>query len=1282
MKTISAAVISLAFLAAWIAPSRAADPAIFGPLTIEDGGRARVFEMATDEIHVRKAAPGRAERRIAPVQTPAALRTEVTRLRAAGEDAAPVLYEAGEPRDALHRRVLTDGIRVELDPGADPAAVAAAAGAAGHGPAPVPGHFVFRAASPFDAPDLAARLRAVPGVRAAEALLARQQSKRFVPNDTLFAQQWHLRNTGAGGGTAGIDINVTNVWDTYRGTNMTIAIVDDGLQLTHPDLASNVNTVIDHDWNDATPDDPSPDVTADYHGSSCAGVAAGRGNNALGISGAAPEARIVGLRLIAASTTDADEAEAMTWSNATIHVKSNSWGPNDDGITLEGPGPLTIAALSNACTSGRGGRGTLFFWAGGNGLDANDNANYDGYANSPYTIAIAALTDGGAQSWYSEPGACLVVTAPSSGGATDIYTTDLVGEDGYNYTGATGETSDKNYTATFGGTSSAAPLAAGVGALILQANPNLGWRDMQEILMRTARVVSPSDTDWKTNAAGFHFNHKFGAGLINTRAAVTNALAWTNLGPRLSFATTQTNLALSIPDNSTGGVTRTFNVSTNLRLEHVTVTVNITHASRGHLAISLTSPSGITSRLAEPHADTGDHYTNWTFMTVRDWGESMQGAWTFKVADLTNGTVGTLQSVGLTFYGTAMAALSNQPPALAPIGPKTILATNLLSFAVTAADLTDGDPVRLWATNLPAWASFPAVTNAGAVTNTFTGAPMAAGTHLVTFFTADKDGTNSETVAITVTDGSAPVVLLSENFDASTSVPTGWTHSGTANDTASTHYSSSPNCRSLGISAWIATPAVAHPTQLVFYADASSSGNGKTGTVEYAINGGAWTALAAFQVSTAGSTQTVALAGTPNLSGQTNVQFRFSSSFSTWYLDSVVVLGTASGGGPVRSPPTLNPIGAQSATVSNLMQFAVSALPTDGDTVTLWAEGLPSGASFVSTGETGVFTWANAQPVGVYTSVFRAADADGTNSETVALTVLPGSSASAALAFYDFDGAGGAFDAAPDSTNAQVMAGSVATGDGAMSSASGVSGLAASDTGWTTALSNCFTFTVGPVAGKSVSIAALLFADRRSSTGPTTWRIRSSADGYASDLASGSTHSSFATNMASFLLGGLSNAVTFRVYGANASASSGTWRMDNLTVLGSVDGSGGGAADTDGDGLPDEWEAAYTNSATAMSASADPDGDGADNGQEYTMDTVPTNALSVLKIGTLRAEGGWAIEFVSSSNRNYALQVSTNPAVPESWTDVAAAVRGSNSVTTLRDAATTPRFHRLKVTLP
>jgi subtilisin-like proprotein convertase family protein/subtilisin family serine protease len=621
---------------------------------IRDAQQDREFIVAKDEVaKIDRQGRIRAER-MAGART-----ADETRKRAeaaaaqSGEETDLVLYEKEAPRNVFTRRLLTREIVAKLAPGTNAQALAYAMGITLLGDVPIaPGYYIFETKRPGASLTMAEKLRQHPGVLSADPVMARQQKKRWVPNDPMFGAQWHLRNTGQGGGTAANDVNILNVWNSYRGAGIKIGIIDDGLQTNHPDLAPNVNTQIDYDWN-GNDSDPNPDVTQDYHGTSCAGVAAGRGNNGLGICGAAPEATLVGMRLIGGPATDIDEADALAYLNDAIYVKSNSWGPNDDGRTLAGPGPLAAAALANAAQNGRGGKGTIFLWAAGNGGNALDNSNYDGYANSIYTIAVAAMSDRGAKADYSENGANLVITAPSSSsGRQGITTTDLIGNNGYNAAGVTGETADRNYTQTFGGTSSATPLAAGVVSLVLQANPNLGWRDVQEILIRSATKNSPSDSDWVNNGAGFKFNHKFGAGLINADAAVNLAKTWTNLGAQQNITSPQTGLSVAIPDNNTTGISRTFNVTQNLRVEHVTVKVNITHASRGHLEILLTSPSGTVSRLAEKHSDTGDHYSDWTFMTVRNWGESAIGNWTLTVKDRTSGTTGTLKAATLTIFGT------------------------------------------------------------------------------------------------------------------------------------------------------------------------------------------------------------------------------------------------------------------------------------------------------------------------------------------------------------------------------------------------------------------------------------------------------------------------------------------------------------------------------------------------------------------------------------------------------------------------------------------------------
>nr|MDA3873083.1 S8 family serine peptidase [Kiritimatiellia bacterium] len=588
------------------------------------------------------------------VQTPRQL-LDLARQR----NARPVVTDSETGRT----RLLTEKVTVRLASSADPETVARNVGALRvESPDYAPAYTIFYAASGADVLELLKRLRHHPDTLEAEIQLARLHHKRALPNDTLIDDQWHLFNSAPGR----THINVEPVWgygggSAIRGNGILIGIVDDGLETSHPDFTGNIDTVNDWDWN-GNDGNPAPGALDD-HGTACAGIAAARGNNTLGVSGSAPEATLVGLRLIADYVTDSEEAEAMVWRQDLIHIKSNSWGPEDSGDILEAPGPLTRAAIASASTGGRDGLGTIFVWAGGNGGDTNDTSNYDGYANSIYTIAVGALDSFGERAYYSEGGANLHVVAPSDGGFLGITTTDLTGNGGY---------ANGDYTDDFGGTSAATPVVAGIVALMLERNPALGWRDVQEILLASAHKVNGSDTGWTQNSGGFSFHPDFGSGLVDAQAAVTLAASWRPLGSLQTETASHSNLNQPIPENNAAGTSRTFEVAgTHMRVEQVIVTLNISHSARGNLDIRLTSPSGMVSRLADVRPDTGDHYDVWTVSSVRHWGESSDGIWRLTIADRdssgnTNG--GTLDTATLTLSG-ASAEPVNPPPVVQIVSP-------------------------------------------------------------------------------------------------------------------------------------------------------------------------------------------------------------------------------------------------------------------------------------------------------------------------------------------------------------------------------------------------------------------------------------------------------------------------------------------------------------------------------------------------------------------------------------------------------------------------------------
>jgi subtilisin-like proprotein convertase family protein len=223
---------------------------------------------------------------------------------------------------------------------------------------------------------------------------------------------------------------------------------------------------------------------------------------------------------------------------------------------------------------------------------------------------------------YSEPGACVLACAPSD---NDLFTGS---DDGiYTTTGATG------YTASFGGTSAAAPIASGVVALMLDANPCLTWRDVQHIFVETSRRNDATDVGWVMNGAGRYVHERYGYGALDAGAATAAAAGWEGVAPEVTVASATSLVGAALPNFDPLGVTRQIVVDSPLTLESVEVTVNVSHANIGDLSIVLTSPSGTESVFARPRQDFGVNYTDYLFTSVRHWGEPSVGAWTLTIAD-------------------------------------------------------------------------------------------------------------------------------------------------------------------------------------------------------------------------------------------------------------------------------------------------------------------------------------------------------------------------------------------------------------------------------------------------------------------------------------------------------------------------------------------------------------------------------------------------------------------------------------------------------------------------
>jgi len=339
----------------------------------------------------------------------------------------------------------------------------------------------------------------------------------FVPTDPLFQDQWHLLNM-----IGGIDINVMPVWDEYRGSGAIVGVVDDGVEYNHPDLIDNYDQTLDHDSN--SNDSDANALRGDTHGTPVAGLIAAD-DNGVGTVGVAPDATVTGFRISFAENAPHSSTLGSLDLQHTVDISNNSWGfsyPFGDNFIVEDFTPYEDA-LINAVENCRDGLGTIWVFSAGNGGQAGDDVNYHNMINSRFTIAVGATDMDGTPNIHSSPGAALLVSAPSSDGDVGALTTiDRLGRAGDN---------GGNYLDNFGLTSGAAPLVSGVVALMLEANPDLGYRDVQEILAYSSRQpdaqvgqqINGAD-NW--NGGGLHFDHQMGFGIVDAHAAVRLAESW------------------------------------------------------------------------------------------------------------------------------------------------------------------------------------------------------------------------------------------------------------------------------------------------------------------------------------------------------------------------------------------------------------------------------------------------------------------------------------------------------------------------------------------------------------------------------------------------------------------------------------------------------------------------------------------------------------------------------------------------------------------------------------
>ncbi|PQQ27128.1 S8 family serine peptidase [Photorhabdus hindustanensis] len=486
-----------------------------------------------------------------------------------------------------------------------------------------------------------------------------------VPLDPLAAQQWYLS-----------DANILPVWKDYTGKGVRIGQFEPGgkfatapeiFDINHPDLAANV----DKAWLQTQQTNGALPNVVSNHATMVAGVMVAAKNNTGGV-GVAHDATLGGYYL----ANDGADLAGLGHM-VSFDIANNSWGfANDFALSsFQGGSINTAASLSlnaqYAAANGRGGLGTVIVAAGGNHRAEGGNAQGSLTNNNRFSVEVGAINAQGdlstlqiGSSPFSNPGASLLVSAPGSNVVSTSYMLKT----------ERGSTFGNDYT-SMQGTSFAAPIVSGVVALMLEANPNLGYRDVQQILALSARKINDPSTAWNDNSShswnggGMHTSNDYGFGQIDARAAVRLAESW------MTQSTAANEFVYSASSGPLGktlaaGETLTSSIAMNagLNVEHVEIDFDAQVGRLGDLTLKLISPDGTQSILLNRQGKVPDGMPGasatatdlgssrsgtfkYSFMSTHDFGERSAGNWTLQVSDANSGLPVTLNAWSLRLYG-------------------------------------------------------------------------------------------------------------------------------------------------------------------------------------------------------------------------------------------------------------------------------------------------------------------------------------------------------------------------------------------------------------------------------------------------------------------------------------------------------------------------------------------------------------------------------------------------------------------------------------------------------
>lgn len=532
---------------------------------------------------------------------------------------------------------------------------------------------------------------------------------KVIPTDPYFDKQWFLDN----GVDGEMDLNVSRVWQDYTGAGVRIVISDDGFDLDHEDLESNFNTDIDWDY---AGDDNTPEAETGFfpnkHGTAVSGIIAADNDNDLGGVGIAHDAELVGFRGFAVTALWSDDLwldaaglgdgignpNGDTTDGDIVSLSAGIYSSLFSGANFKWSQDIqdSLDAMATISAQGRDGLGTIIVKANGNHrIRDNEDGNTELGDSTRHSISVAAAEKTGDVANYSTPGANLLTTAFAPDvSATDpdaegIFTTDVTGVNGY----ITDISEfDGNYVPGFNGTSAATPEVSGIVALMLEANSDLGWRDVQKIIAMSSRhagseigenatgaeEANHGDASWFWNAAGqsasnlhwnggaLHFSNDYGFGVIDALAAVRLAETWELTGTtatEISETRDADEAQLEPIVYNENFVEHTATFDNNIIVQHVSVNVDFAVDEVEDMEIFLVSPNGTEVQLindtfsadASFNTDAEADRNGWDFGSTAFLGEQGNGDWTVKIRDDDGSESGTFKTfdVDVTLYGDA-----------------------------------------------------------------------------------------------------------------------------------------------------------------------------------------------------------------------------------------------------------------------------------------------------------------------------------------------------------------------------------------------------------------------------------------------------------------------------------------------------------------------------------------------------------------------------------------------------------------------------------------------------